>query len=150
MDDLGINAAIKGLVKDTSIRTGTDVCFVCEGELDDLDDPTKTALYRMLQECLTNIARHAQATKVHVLLGAGDGEIQMIVVDNGRGFSPQGQFTPGASGLFGLGERASQLGGTVAVESAPGQGTRVVVQLPLARNAGSVRDQRQVGLEAVD
>jgi two-component system sensor kinase len=130
LDDLGIDVAIRGLVKDLSTRTGLRVGFTSEGRLDDIDDTMKTALYRMLQECLTNVTRHAEASAVDVLLLATDRDIQMIVSDDGRGFSPQAHFKPGSFGLFGLGERAGQLGGTVAVESEPSKGTRIVVRLP--------------------
>jgi PAS domain S-box-containing protein len=132
LDDLGINVAIRGLVKDVSLRTGLKVSFVSKGQLDDIDDAMKTALYRMLQECLTNVTRHAQATEVDVLLLANERDIQMVVSDNGCGFSPQAHIKPGSFGLFGLGERAGQLNGTVAVESAPARGTRVVIRVPLA------------------
>jgi PAS domain S-box-containing protein len=142
LDDLGINVAIRGLVKDVSMRTGVRVSFVSKGQLDDIDDATKTALYRMLQECLTNVTRHAQASEVDVLLLANKRDIQMIVSDNGRGFSPQADLKPGSFGLFGLGERAGQLGGTVAVESSPSKGTRVVIRVPLtARAAASEADR---------
>ena len=84
----------------------------------------------MLQECLTNVTRHARASKVDVVLRADEDDIEMIVADNGRGFAPQAQFERGSFGLFGLSERAAQLGGTVVVDSAPGKGTRVVVHVP--------------------
>ncbi|PWT76436.1 MAG: hypothetical protein C5B46_01185 [Proteobacteria bacterium] len=130
LDDLGIDVAIQGLVKDVSTRTGLEIRFSCEGQVADIDDTMKTALYRMLQECLTNVTRHAQASAVQVMLLANEREIQLTVSDDGRGFSPQTQSKPGSFGLFGLGERAGQLGGTVAVQSAPTKGTRVVVRLP--------------------
>jgi PAS domain S-box-containing protein len=144
LDDLGIDVAIRSLVKDVSTRTGLNVRFVLEGHLHDIDDAMKTALYRMLQECLTNVTRHANATEVQVLLLASEGDIQLIVSDDGRGFSPHAQFKPGSFGLFGLGERAGQLGGSVAVESAPAKGTRVMIRLP--SNAG--RDQRSLNRAA--
>jgi len=136
LDDLGITAAIKGLVNDVSTRTGIEVAFASKGELDGMHDATKTALYRMLQECLTNVTRHAQATRVDVALMAADHCIEMMILDNGQGFAPQARFKRGSFGLFGLGERAGLLGGSVAVHSAPGEGTRVVVRLPLAPAPG--------------
>jgi signal transduction histidine kinase len=132
LDDLGITAAIKALVKDTSARTGLDIAFSVDGRFDGLGEATKTALYRMLQECLTNVIRHAQATQVSLQLQAGTRAIEMRVDDNGRGFSPGAPLKHGAFGLFGLTERAGQLGGVVVVDSAPAQGTRVLVRLPLA------------------
>lgn len=138
LDDLGIIAAIKGLVKDVSTRTGIEMAFVPKGESDDIGDATKTALYRMLQECLTNVTRHARATKVEVLLNATDRDIEMTVADNGCGFEPAARLNRGSLGLFGLAERAGQLGGTVAVESAPEKGTRVTVRLPLGTASDAV------------
>lgn len=141
LDDLGIIAAIKSLVKDMSIRTGIDIAFVSKGELDDIEDAIKTALYRMLQECLTNVTRHAEATRVEVRLMAAERGIEMKVVDNGCGFTAEARSKPGSFGLFGLSERAGQLGGTVVVESAPANGTRVVVQIPFAQTAGAAWDK---------
>jgi PAS domain S-box-containing protein len=149
LDDLGIDVAIKGLVKDVSTRTGLDVRFAAKGELNDIDDDVKTALYRMLQECLTNVTRHARASKVDVLLLTSGREIVMTVADDGCGFAPQAHLKPGSFGLFGLGERAQHLGGTVTVESAPAKGTRVVVQLPLLTSAGAASDPDRDGLTVV-
>ena len=79
LDDLGIIAAIKSLVKDISTRSGIEITFTPKGELDDIGEATKTALYRMLQECLTNITRHARAGSAQVLLIAGEQDIEMLV-----------------------------------------------------------------------
>jgi signal transduction histidine kinase len=131
LDDLGITAAIKGLVKDVSARTGIQVTFTPKGDLDNVEESVKTGLYRMLQECLTNVSRHAQAKTVDVLLLATAREIEMSVVDDGCGFGPEARRKRGSFGLFGLGERAAQLGGSLTVRSAPQAGTRVTVRLPL-------------------
>lgn len=131
LDDLGITAAIKGLVKDVSARTGIEIAFVPKGDLDNVEEKVKTGLYRMLQECLTNVSRHAQARTVDVLLLATEREIEMSVVDDGCGFGPEARGKRGSFGLFGLGERVAQLGGSLVVESAPQAGTRITVRLPL-------------------
>jgi len=144
LDDLGITAAIKGLVKDVSARNSIEVAFAPKGELDDIEDRVKTALYRMLQECLTNVSRHAQASRVEVLLIADGQGIEMLVADNGCGFTQQARQKHGSFGLFGLSERAAQLGGTVAVESAPGAGTRITVQLPRTPAPRAHRDQSPI------
>ena len=89
----------------------------------------KITLYRMVQECFTNVARHAQASKVEVSLSASGQQIELVVTDDGRGFPPAARTKRDSFGLFGLSERAAQLGGTVAVTSAPGGGTRVFVCL---------------------
>jgi signal transduction histidine kinase len=137
LDDLGITAAIKALAKDVSARTGMEVAFIPQGELDGIEDNIKTGLYRMLQECLTNVSRHAQAKSVHIRLVADDREIEMRVVDDGRGFAPEAQRKHGSFGLFGLDERATLLGGSALVESAPGAGTRITVRLPLQVSRGA-------------
>jgi len=85
----------------------------------------------MLQECLTNVSRHAQAKSVDILLVASDRYIEMRVADNGCGFSMEARIKRGSFGLFGLSERAAQLGGSVTVESSPAAGTRVTVRLPM-------------------
>jgi signal transduction histidine kinase len=130
LDDLGIIAAIKVLVEDFSERNGIEVNFVPKGNLDEMNDACKTALYRMLQECLTNVSRHARATRVEVLLVAAEGVIRMQVIDNGCGFAPDARRKRGSFGLFGLNERAAQLGGEVLVGSAPDAGTSITVRLP--------------------
>jgi signal transduction histidine kinase len=112
-------------------RTGVEVAFVHKGQLDDNEDAIKTGLYRMLQECLTNISRHAQAKTVDILLIATDLQIEMRIVDDGCGFAPEARLKRGSFGLFGLGERAVLLGGSVTVESAPQAGTRITVRLPM-------------------
>ncbi len=131
LDDLGITAAVKGLVKDTSARTGLHIVFTAEGSFDAIGDASTTALYRMLQECLTNVTRHAQATEVQLKLIANHREIGLTVNYNGRGFDTDARVKVGSFGLFGLSERASLLGGTVTVDSIPGKGTRVDVRLPV-------------------
>jgi signal transduction histidine kinase len=137
LDDLGIIPAIKGLVKDVAARTGVEVAFVPKGDLDDIEDVIKTALYRMLQECLTNVSRHAQARTVDILLVAAEREIEMRVVDDGCGFGPDARRKHGSFGLFGLGERAALLGGSVTVDSAPQAGTRIIVRLPVQKSGAA-------------
>jgi signal transduction histidine kinase len=132
LDDLGICAAINGLVEDVSARTGMAVEFVAAGPLDDMADAAKTALYRMLQECLTNVSRHAQANKVEIALVADGQRVEMTVADDGRGFATDAPRKRDSFGLFGLHERAAQLGGSVKLDSAPGAGTRITVLLSKA------------------
>ena len=141
LDDLGIAVAIKALVKHTSARSGLKIVFSARGEFTDIEEATQTALYRMLQECLTNVIRHAQATQVQVALIMASNKVEMTVADNGRGFSPQERLKRESFGLFGLAERAAQLFGTVTVQSAPEKGTRVVVELPLRAVIDSSREE---------
>jgi signal transduction histidine kinase len=89
----------------------------------------KEALYRIAQEALHNIVKHAGATDIRVRLTQTEDAITIEIGDNGRGFDPAGEF-PGHFGLQTMHERAAALGGMLAVESAPGVGTRVTVRLP--------------------
>jgi len=93
----------------------------------------ETALYRIAQEALTNIARHAQASHASVLLERRNGAVLLLVEDDGRGFVP-GSPTPGTRehlGMHGMEERATLVGGTLTIESAPGSGTSVYVEVPV-------------------
>jgi signal transduction histidine kinase len=90
----------------------------------------ETTLYRVLQEALTNIVRHAGATRVGVLLEANEREVRMIVEDDGRGFSPEGEPAK-RLGLLGIRERLSLVSGSLEVETAPGLGCTLFVRVPL-------------------
>jgi signal transduction histidine kinase len=90
----------------------------------------KEAFYRITQEALQNIVKHAVATSVQVELVRNDGALRLSVTDDGRGFDPSQQF-PGHLGLHSMPERAAKLGGGVTIESTPGEGTRVVAEIPL-------------------
>jgi PAS domain S-box-containing protein len=131
LDDLGLAAATDWLVQNFSQRTGVACTLEAEEEDLDLQDPYATAVFRVLQESLTNIARHAGATKVFVRVERRDGRIALEVRDNGRGFSTTDPAKPGSYGLLGLRERASLLGGDVSVDSVPGKGTTMRMSLPL-------------------
>ena len=102
-----------------------------------LPPEVETALYRIVQEALTNVARHAKAHSVSVLLEKRGSSMKLIVEDDGQGFDvPQVMGSgphEGNLGLYGMRERASLLGGTFAIESTPGAGTTVFVEIPLQR-----------------
>ena len=98
--------------------------------------PAAEAVYRVAQECLENIVKHSGATRVNLSLGASDKNLRLSVRDNGAGFSAdQAWSKPGSFGLSGMRERAGLLGGSLTVRSAPGKGTRIVLDLPLAAAA---------------
>jgi signal transduction histidine kinase len=106
------------------------------GEPASLHPQAEVTLLRATQEALTNVRHHAAATRVTVTLSYFEDLVILDVQDDGRGFAPEklGQRRPGLSGGFGLltmQERAAQLGGKLTVESAPGEGTTVTVELPL-------------------
>jgi PAS domain S-box-containing protein len=133
LDDLGLAAATEWLVQNFSNRTGIDCVLDADEEDLDLQDPHATAVFRVIQESLTNIAKHAEATRVAVRARREGGEIHLTIEDNGRGFAAGGPRKPGSYGLVGLRERAILLDGAVSVESEAGRGTRIDMRLPLAR-----------------
>jgi len=135
LDDLGLVSAAEWLVQEFTQRTGIP-CELAVGSPDlELKDPHATAIFRVLQESLTNVARHAQARRVEVGLARADGAVTLSVRDNGRGFNPGDPRRPNSFGLMGLRERMSLLGGEVRIESQPGRGTTLHVQIPLEEKA---------------
>ncbi len=132
LDDLGLAAATEWLVQNFSNRTGIECDLQAREEDLDLQDPHATAVFRVLQESLTNLAKHAEASKVTVRARREGEEMRLTIEDNGRGFAVEGPRKPGSYGLVGLRERAILLDGDVIVESAAGRGTRIDMRLPLA------------------
>ncbi|MDP3825137.1 MAG: PAS domain-containing sensor histidine kinase [Polaromonas sp.] len=130
LDDLGLLAAIEWLVHNFSQRTGV-ACKLSADEDLELQEPYATAVFRIVQEALANVAKHAGATEVAVVIGSLPGEITLSVRDNGKGFVTGMPRKPQSLGLMGLHERAQLLNGRVSIDSAPGQGTRVGVTIPL-------------------
>ena len=130
LDDLGLAAAVEWVAQGFASRTGTTCTLdLPAGDLA-IEPQTATALFRILQEALTNIARHAEATEVSVRLAEGDGGLFLEVRDNGKGFS-EAHLTPGGSlGILGMRERALLLGGQLAIRSSPGDGAAVTVWIP--------------------
>jgi PAS domain S-box-containing protein len=133
LDDLGLVAAAEWLVHNFTQRTGI-ACELVVGAGDfDLPDPHATAVFRVLQESLTNAAKHSEATQVEATLNQEEGRIVLTVTDNGRGFDDAAPRKAGSHGHTGLRERAYLLGGEVDIESRPGSGTRVELRLPEPR-----------------
>jgi PAS domain S-box-containing protein len=133
LDDLGLADAVSWLVEDFARRSGV-ACKLekpPEGDLDAVERSLATAIYRALQESLTNIARHAAAKHAWIQLAVEDGALRLEVEDDGRGISPEAPANPRSLGLKGMRERMSYLGGTVEVARAPRGGTRVRVRAPL-------------------
>ncbi len=135
LDDLGLVAALKRYVKDYATGFGLDADFETVGLEDKrLTPQVETTLYRIVQEALTNVARHAEASHVSVLLEQRRGSVIAIVEDDGRGFDVESVLTSGQPtrlGLHGMQERASLVGGKLTVESTPGIGTTVFIEIPL-------------------
>jgi PAS domain S-box-containing protein len=131
LDDLGLVPAAEWLTQNFTERTGIGCAFSADPAEIEMQDPHATAVFRILQESLTNVARHAQASQVDVTLDGNDGEIVLRVRDNGCGFEPGGPRKPNSLGLVGLRERATLLGGEIDITAAPGKGTVVEVRIPL-------------------
>ncbi|ABS26012.1 ATP-binding protein [Anaeromyxobacter sp. Fw109-5] len=134
LDDLGLFSAIQWYAERSLETRGISVR--CEfGELDRrLPPELETALFRMCQEAMSNVARHAQASAVLVQVGVENGAIQIDIEDDGRGFDVEAAARREGRrpwGLLGIRERAEILGGSARIDSAPGQGTRVQVRVPL-------------------
>ncbi len=141
LDDLGLNAAIEWLARDAARRMGVEVS-VQLGEGDPpLDERASIALYRMVQEALTNVARHAHATEAHIEIRQVGDTLRLSVRDNGIGFPESATQKEGSFGLMGIRERAFMLGGQMEVDNPPGGGGRLTIRLPLAR-AGSSEPER--------
>ena len=132
LDNFGIAVAAEALANEFANDSGLKVNIRVDGEFEGLPDAQKTALYRMLQESLTNIAKHAQAKQVDIELAKCDGGVELTVRDDGRGFSREAPAQPGSYGLFGMAERAAQRGGKVSIDTALGAGTKITFWLPLS------------------
>lgn len=131
LDDLGLAAALRRYVQDYQARYPVEVDLVMMGLEERLPPSVETAVYRIIQESLTNIARHAQAETASVLVEQRNGRIRAIVEDDGVGFDEQMARKNGRLGLYGMRERAELLNGTVTIEAEPGQGTSIFVEVPL-------------------
>jgi PAS domain S-box-containing protein len=130
LDHLGLVAALRQYAETISDQTGLVIQFETVGSIDRLRSDVETALYRIVQEGLTNVIRHARATRADVLLERRDDKLIVIVEDNGIGFDPEIVLQGGHLGLIGLRERAEMLGGTLAVESIPDVGTTLLLEVP--------------------
>ena len=132
LDDLGLTAAADWLVQNFITRSGVPCELVLAAEASlDLPDPYGTAIFRVLQESLTNVAKHASASQVEVTLERIDGEAVLAVRDNGTGMLPGSLDKAGSFGLTGVRERAYLLGGSLHVDSVPGEGTLVLFRIPV-------------------
>jgi signal transduction histidine kinase len=135
LDDLGLIPALHSFLKNFGARTGLRAKMTAFTAVEDLDAAKRTALYRVAQEALTNVARHAKASRVAVNLQRQNGSACMEIRDDGRSFEVERGFHAKGSkrlGLLGMRERVEMVGGTFFVESAPGKGTTVRVEIPFA------------------
>jgi two-component system CheB/CheR fusion protein len=133
LDDFGLAVALQSYVEDWSSTSQISAEIHTRVDERRLPEAVQTTLYRMVQEALTNIARHSGATHVSVVLERRGGQVIAVIEDNGRGFDPAVLDDPARTaglGLRGIRERAALLGGTVEIESGSGSGTTIFVRLP--------------------
>lgn len=133
LDDLGLVPAIEWLAEDFQKRTNIKCRTKLACEHDDLGKERTTAVFRIAQEGLTNVARHARATKVQIHLEEADGKLVLRIKDNGRGIREDEVHAPSSLGLMGMRERIRPLGGELTVEGKPKKGTTLTVVLPIKR-----------------
>lgn len=136
LDDLGLVPAVEWLVSKFTQRCGV-ACTLAVDEALELQEPYATAVFRIIQESLANVAKHAGASEVAVTIEKLRGAVTLSVRDNGCGFSPVAPRRPQSLGVLGLRERAQLLKGTIIIESAPGQGTCIQVSIPLPQVGAS-------------
>jgi PAS domain S-box-containing protein len=130
LDDLGLVPSLEWLVENFSQRTGIACGFAVGARDLQLPKPQADAVFRIVQESLTNIAKHARAAHADIAIEVEPGALVVRIEDDGVGFSSLVPRRPGSLGLFGLRERASLLGGKATITSEPGEGTIVEVRLP--------------------
>jgi two-component system, NarL family, sensor histidine kinase UhpB len=137
LDDLGLNAAIEWLANGWAARMGIKVRLRLGPADPDIGDAAAIALYRVVQEALTNIARHARATEVRIEMRQAAGALRLTVQDDGVGFDAASMYREGSHGLMGIRERAYMLGGELQIGNARGGGGRITVRLPLRGTAAT-------------
>ncbi|MFA5919321.1 MAG: sensor histidine kinase [Candidatus Nanopelagicaceae bacterium] len=130
LDDLGLIDAIEWLVADLQSRTGMSVILEVHGPRQRLDERLELPIFRVVQEALHNVERHAGATQVNVELNFNDGNLVVSIADNGRGMSSLGPPTETGLGLRGMDERTKLLKGSLIIESKPGRGTKIILVVP--------------------
>jgi len=141
LDDLGLAATVEWAAEEFQARTGI-VCEVGAAEPDPALDPERaTALYRIFQEALTNIARHARATQVAIGLVQDGSHLSLEVRDNGIGIAAEQLSASGSLGILGMRERAMLLGGEFTIAGEPGSGTTVRVRIPIEDRAQAAANQ---------
>jgi PAS domain S-box-containing protein len=136
LKEFGLAAAVESQAEDFAERTGVPCKVLCADYDIDVDQETSIALFRIFQETLTNVSKHARANKVEVRLLQEAGEIVLEVSDDGRGIGPDDLSKPKSFGLRGMRERINSLNGSLTIESGPSGGTRLTVRAPAEPTGG--------------
>jgi two-component system sensor histidine kinase UhpB len=130
LDDHGLVPAVASQVRRFAAQTGIKADLSASGESSSLDPDEEIAVFRIAQEALANVARHAGASSVKVDLRAGEGGVELVVRDDGRGFETHRANGGGGLGLGGMAERARLVGGQLTIDSTPGTGTELCLRVP--------------------
>ncbi|MCK4221807.1 MAG: PAS domain S-box protein, partial [Dehalococcoidia bacterium] len=133
LDDLGLTAAIEWETEEFQKRTGIKCELSMDEELIVLEQDRSTAIFRIFQEALTNVSRHARANRVKASLREEAGGLVLRVVDDGKGITEKQASHPRSFGLIGMRERTLAMGGEFGIEGVAGEGTTLTVRLPLRR-----------------
>ncbi len=136
LDEFGLETALRTRVVEMAAIAGIDSSFTCNGSVERLEKKSKIYLYRIAQEAITNIIKHARATKMEVELNRIDQNVTLRISDNGKGFVIDPISFAHRNGIQNMRERASLLAGTFTIESVPKTGTRIIVTIPYKRNEG--------------
>jgi signal transduction histidine kinase len=143
LDDFGLQAALEWHVRDFTRRYAIDAELRMDGDFTALPDKHRTCVYRIVQEAMTNCIRHAQARTIRVDVSTGDGQLRVLVVDDGVGLDPARPRS--GLGLKGIDERVRELHGTMTISRQPGLGTTLAVQLPLPSAVAEIPLARAAG-----
>ena len=143
LKDFGLAAAIECQADDFSQRVGLNCDTTGIAHEIDPDENISLALFRVFQEALTNVAKHAQATRVSILLSRGGSDLVLEISDNGRGISAGDMNKPKSFGLRGIHERMRDLGGSLELARNSPQGTRVILRTPYKANENARQDSPQ-------
>ena len=131
LDEFGLVRALENLIDGWNERHPDVFCrLAVDGRLDDLGDSIDISIYRVVQECLTNVAKHAAASEVKIeLVRTTEGRVRLRVRDDGVGFEPGA--APRGLGLLGMRERVEALQGSFSIEASPGHGVALDIELPV-------------------
>jgi PAS domain S-box-containing protein len=135
LDNFGLVSALRWYTKDYSERTGIEIGLQIEGDWGELPRALETVIYRVIQEALTNVSKHAEASRVFISVSYYPASIEIEIEDNGKGFEVdkdlrKGMLLKGGLGLFGIKERVAAFGGVFSITSKKGSGTMISIQIP--------------------
>jgi len=150
LDDLGLIPTLRWYVQNFSNRSNIHSHFQAIGFDEKLPPQIETAFYRIVQEALNNISKHAEASQVEISLEQRDSAIYVSIMDNGRGFDLDKVLHPESPergfGIIGIQERVSLLGGKIDIQSSPGFGTQISIEIPYQKGSdGNGKDTYSIG-----